>query len=123
MSEYKRLERLAKSLIPRFDRRGDDRPNYQLADARHMINELGLQMSPEALKHLLSQDAILDDFLMSIIELESYLKRRVVLDDMTIDPDLTPRVYEEPTVIGFSIERKGKEIVFAEYDFPRKPIE
>lgn len=120
MSEYKRIERLIKSLIPRFDRRPTD-ANYQLADVRHMINELGLHMTPGALQHVLADDKIVDDFLMSIIELERYLGKRVVLEDMTIDPELVPRVYEEDGVIGFSVEAKDQEIVFAEY--PYSPIQ
>jgi hypothetical protein len=113
MSEFKRLERLVKSLIPRIPRA--ENRQYQLSDARHMINDLGLQMPPEVMAYLLSRDAILDDFIMSIYALERELGRKVVTDFGVIDEALDPKVYVEDGEVGFSVTRKGRELIFAEY--------
>jgi hypothetical protein len=115
MSEFKRLERLVRSLIPRFPR--DPKRQYALADARHMINELGLQMPPEVLSFLVSDDAILDDFIHSIYDLEARLGRKVIDAHGAIDAALDPQVYVEGGEVGFSITHRGKEMVFAEYRF------
>lgn len=112
--EFSRLKRLAKSLIPRFPK-GKER-YYTPSDARMMINELGLQMSPEVLKYLVSRDAILDDFINSIYQLEQEIRKRVVTEFGTIDHEYEPRVYVEGQVVGFSVTYKNEEIVFAEYE-------
>jgi hypothetical protein len=116
MSEFKRLERLVKALIPRLPRA--ENRQYQLADARHMINDLGMHIPPEVLAYLLAQDAILDDFLMSIYALEKELRRKVVTEFATIDEALEPKVYVEEALIGFSVTHKARELVFAEYQLP-----
>lgn len=113
MSDYKRLERMIRSLIPRFPR-AEDR-QYSLKDARNMINELGLQMPADVLDFLVSRDTILDDFINSIHDLEAKLRRKVVNDHGEIDEELEPKVYVEEDEVGFSVTHKGKEIVFAEY--------
>ena len=113
MSEFKRLERIVKSLIPRIPR-AEDR-QYQLSDARHMINDLGLQMPPEVMAYLLERDTILDDFIMSIYALERELRRKVITDFDTIDEALDPKVYVEGNEVGFSVTHQGRELVFAEY--------
>lgn len=115
MSDFKRLERLVKALIPRLPR-AEDR-QYQLSDARHMINDLGLQMPPEVLAYLIERDAILDDFLMSVYGLERELRRKVVTDFGVIDEALDPKVYIEDGTVGFSVTHKGRELVFAEYAY------
>jgi len=114
MSEYKRLKRVLKSLIPSFPR--DEDRQYSLADARNMINDVGLQMSAEVLDKLVSKDKILDDFLSNIYYLESDIGRKVVTDYATIDMKYNPRVYVEGDLVGFSVTHKGEEIVFAEYE-------
>lgn len=118
MSEFKRLSRLIKSAIPRFPR-GKDR-QYQLSDARMMITDLGMQMSPEALAFMTEDDNKLDDFLMNIYHLESDIRKKAITEFATIDLDLSPKVYEEDGKLGFSVLHKDEEIVFAEYDFPPK---
>ncbi|MEL6624890.1 MAG: hypothetical protein AAFQ83_05975 [Bacteroidota bacterium] len=113
--DFKRLKRLIKSVIPRFTTTSAG-SRYRLEDAKVMINDLGLQMSPETLAKMLSRDDILDDFLMSIHELERDLKQKVITDFYTIDPLLAPKVYDLGKEVGFTIiSRKGEEIVFAEY--------
>lgn len=115
MSEFKRLERIVRSLIPRFP--SNAKRNYSLADARHMINELGIQMPPNVLEYLVSDDAILDDFLSGIYDLETRLKRKVTDEYQSIDQGLDPKVYIEDGEVGFSITHKARELVFAEYRF------
>lgn len=114
MSELKRLERIVRSLIPRIPR--DPDRQYSLADARNMINELGLQMPPEVMAYLLERDAILDDFISSIYDLEARLNRKVVQPQGTLDEQLQPRVRVEEGKVAFTIEHRGQEKVFAEYD-------
>ena len=116
MSDFKRLERLAKSLIPRIPR--DEDRQYTLEDARMMLTDLGLQMSPAVLRFLTEDDNKLDDFLMNVYQLEQKFRRKVITDFATLAPDLDPKVYVEDGKAGFSVTRKGKEIVFAEYDLP-----
>lgn len=116
MSELRRLERLAKSLIPRIPR-GEDR-QYTLEDARHMINELGLQMSPEALAFMTGDSNRLDDFLMNVYHLEEKVGKKVTTDSRSIDERYEPKVYEEDGTLAFSVTWRGKERVFAEYQVP-----
>lgn len=118
MSEYKRLKRVLKSLIPRFPK--DEDRQYSLADARNMINDVGLQMSSEVLEKIVSKDKLLDDFLDDIYYLESDIGRKVVTDYATIDMKYNPRVYVEGDLVGFSITHKGEEIVFAEYELNKR---
>lgn len=120
MSDFKRIQRLAKSLIPRFPK---NREKYwEHSDVRNMINDLGLQMSPEVLSKLVNNDQVLDDFISSIYQLERRINREVITEFATIDTDYDPKVYVEDGEVGFSITHKGKEIVFAEYklgDLPK----
>lgn len=118
MSDYNRLKRVLKSLIPRFPR--DEDRQYSLEDARNMINDVGLQMSAEILRKLVEDDKILDDFLSNIYFLESDIGRKVVSSYATIDMKYNPRVYVEDDLVGFSITYKGEEIVFAEYELDKR---
>ena len=113
MSEFKRFKRLAKSLIPRFPR-GDEK-YYTREDARNMINDLGLQISPEALEALVNSETVLEDFTNSIYELERKIRKKVVTDFATIDLEFEPHVYEEDGRVGFTILHRGDEILFADY--------
>ncbi|MCI4667878.1 MAG: hypothetical protein MRZ79_06930 [Bacteroidia bacterium] len=118
-SEYKRLKRVAKSLIPRFNK-SPNRKHYQLNDAKHMLNELGMQMSPALLKYLTEDDRNLDEFIDGIYALEDELGVPVVNEFGSVRPDLSPQVYvvTEERVIGFSVVYGGEEIVFVEYTIP-----
>lgn len=116
MSEFKRFQRLAKSLIPRFPKGGER--TYSPEDARMMINDLGMQIPADALAHLVESDEILDDFINSIYQLEHKWKKRVVTDYSCIDPELDPKVYVADGVIAFTVKGKKGEVIFAEYDWP-----
>ena len=113
MSEFKRVERIIRSLVPRFPRNRDR--HYSLTDARNILNELGLQMSPEALAYMLAEDTRMDDFINAIYDLESRLGKKTVNESGNLDEELEPKVYEEEGDLGFSVTHRGKEYVFAEY--------
>lgn len=113
MSEFKRLQRLARSVVPRFARTGEH--EYTISDARNMINDLATDLSPAALEYLVSRADVLDDFLSAVYQLQDKLGRKVVTEFASIDPALSPKAYEEDGIAGFSVTHKGKEIVFAEY--------
>ncbi|MEO0896101.1 MAG: hypothetical protein AAFY71_06880 [Bacteroidota bacterium] len=118
-TEYKRIKRLVKSLIPRMNRKAGRR-NYKLEDARHMINELGMQMPAELLSYLIEDNKVLDDFATSVQALEDELDMEVVDQFSSFFPDLEPKVYIERSenVVGFTINTGGEEIIFAEYPLP-----
>lgn len=113
MSDLQRLERIAKSLIPRIPR-GANR-QYKLEDARNMINDLGMQLSPEALAFLIDNDVFLDDFLMGVYHLEGLTGQKVTTDFATIDDKFSPKAYEQDGKIVFTAMWKDKERVFAEF--------
>ncbi|MEM9985063.1 MAG: hypothetical protein AAF804_08195 [Bacteroidota bacterium] len=114
MSEFKRLERIIRSLIPRFPRNRDR--YYSITDARNILNELGLHMSPEALAFMLAEDTRMDDFINAIYDLEARLGKKAVDESGNLDEGLDPKVYEEDGELGFSVTHRGKEYVFAEYE-------
>ncbi|RMG56200.1 MAG: hypothetical protein D6722_26840 [Bacteroidetes bacterium] len=116
MSDFARLQRLAKSLIPNFGR--DRSRHYDHDDARNIINDLGLQIPPPVLAFLVTSDTILEDFVTSLYELEAHLRKPVVTESATLDSAFMPQVYVEPHQVAFSVTHKGKEVIFAEYDLP-----
>ena len=117
MSDFKRLQRILKSRIPRFPKGSDY--SYTLEDARMMITDLGLELSPKAFEYLTHTDVVLDDFNTGVYLLEDRIGRRITTEFNIIDPELEPKVYEEEGVVGFSIKHKKQELVFAEYEIPK----
>jgi len=116
MSELHRLQRIIKSVIPHTPRSADRR--YDFGDARMMINDLGMELSPKTLAHLVNSDTVLDDFIHSVYELEHKLGRKSTTDLSIFDPELQPKVYEEGKRVLFTIVIKGEEWIFAEYEIP-----
>lgn len=114
MSEFERFTRLVKSIIPRFS--DSEYQSYALADAKMMINELGLSMSPATLAYLISKDDILDDFLDGVYALEKKAGGKVITDSATIMTDYDPKVYEKEDKVVFTAKIEGEEYLFAEYD-------
>ena len=59
----------------------------------------------------MERDAILDDFINSIYELERKLRRKVVTDMATIDEELNPQVYarfrSNPSKDGLLTRNRG----------------
>ncbi|GAB4416943.1 MAG: hypothetical protein OHK0039_26720 [Bacteroidia bacterium] len=111
--DFKRLQRMARSLVPRFPRNRDR--YYSHADARNIINDLGMSIPPAVLADLVGDDEVLDDFINSLYELEQTLGKQVVTPYATLDEAWTPRVYVADGLVAFTITRKGKEMIFAEY--------
>lgn len=118
MSEYNRLKRILKSVIPRFPK-GSDR-QYNHSDAKMILNDLGMEIPAKVLAKMMSSDAILEDFVNNLYHLEADIRKRVVNEFSVIDPKFEPKVYNEDGMLGFSIRHKGEEIVFAEYRIRRK---
>ncbi|MEM7371496.1 MAG: hypothetical protein AAF587_22980 [Bacteroidota bacterium] len=117
MSDFYRIKRLAKSLVPRFSR--SRTYEYTLSDAHMMITDLGMNIPPEILEKLVSNDRILDDFLTSIYQLEKEIRQTAITEFATIKPELEPKVYLEDGMVGFTIMHKGEELVFAEYAYKK----
>ena len=113
MSDYYRLKRLVKSIIPRFPD-GNDR-QYTPSDARLIITDLAMNISPENLEALVENDMILDDFIGSLYELEHEVRKKIVNDLGVIDPTFLPKAYQEGGVVGFAISYRGEDLIFAEY--------
>ncbi|MEL6193397.1 MAG: hypothetical protein AAFR66_15165 [Bacteroidota bacterium] len=116
MSDFKRLERIIKSRLPRFPK--DIDYTYSVKDARNMINDLGLSLSPEALAYLTETETILDDFLEGVYHVENRFKKRVANEQAFLKEEFSPKVYEEDGKAIFTLTHRGKEYIFAEYDLP-----
>ncbi len=124
MSEYNRLKRVVRSLMPDFTtRRKDIKQYYDVDDARMMINELGMQIPPKILKGLLNSDAALDEFVNGVYLVEDEIKRKIVTNRSIIDPQYQPQVHLEENLIGFTITHKREEIIFAEFKLNYKKKE
>lgn len=116
MSQLKRLERLVKSLVPRFPR--DPKRQYTLDDARMMINEMGMDLQPQTLAYLVDNEEFLDEFINSVYHVENKLGKGIITESATIDPIYEPQAYEEDGNVGFTVKLRRKEVVFAEYEIP-----
>ena len=116
MSELYRLKRIVKSLIPRTPRQAERR--YSYGDARLMINDLALDLSPETLEYLVETDTVLEDFVLSVYELEYMLGRKATTEISVFDPGLSPKAYDESPRVVFTVQYEGQEWVFAEYQIP-----
>lgn len=114
MSTFNRLERIVKSWV------GKARRNvyYDFDDARAILNELGLQMSPEALAHMTSSDLIMQEFLDCVYAAEDVIGRDLIQHNKEINPLYEPKVYEEDGWIIFTITRRTKELVYGEFPMP-----
>jgi len=116
MSEYQRLKRVVRSLMPEFSTRRRDVSQYYAAeDARMMINELGMQIPPKVLKALSNSEVALEDFINGVYLVEDEIGRKIVTDRSIIDSQYKPKVYLEDNLIGFTIFHRGEEIIFAEF--------
>lgn len=116
MSEYNRLKRVVRSMIPEFSsRRKDIDQYYDTGDARMMINELGMQIPPKVLKALGNSDVALEEFINGIYLVEDEINKTIVTDRSILDPTYEPKVYLEDGRIGFTVSHKGEEIIFAEF--------
>jgi len=119
MSDFKRLQRIAKSMIPRLSFRSQ--AEHSMEDARDMINDLGIQIPPKALALLLSKDEILDDFAEGVVALKREIKRDVLDEFGLIDAELEPQVLVDGQTVAFFVMHKKESLIFAEYTLPELP--
>lgn len=121
MSEFNRIKRIVGSWVGNV-RRGKKRrlAQYQDDDALLILNDLGLQMSPEALEYLAGNSTLREDFLIQVYAAEDDLGLDLIKDNVMIDPALDPKVYELEGKIGFTISWKKEEYMIAEFEFPKK---
>ncbi len=113
MSEFKRLQRLLKSLIPSFSNRSSS--NYQYEDATLMINDLSYTIQPEKLEYLLSRNEALYEFIQGVEKIEIRTGKSLINDVGTIDSSFQPQGHEEGDRVWFTITYKGKERTIASY--------
>jgi hypothetical protein len=118
MSEFSRLNRLVKALVPNFSKSRER--YYSFDEARMMIADLGMAIPPEMLAKLLDTDALLDEFINSLYQLEDEIgKGSIVTESSTIMADYQPSVHVEDNKIAFSVTYKKlfqtHQTVFVEY--------
>ena len=116
MSEYKRLRRVLKSLMPDFGgRRRDVDDYYDQKDAINIVNELAMEIPPKVFKGLINSERALDDIITGIYLVEDEIGEPIVNDHKIIDLQFEPKVYIEEGVMGFTVSTGKEEIVFAEF--------
>lgn len=119
MSELKRLKRVFDSWLGQARKRKKRRlGTYDQDDARMIITELAMQMSPEATVYMTDDSTRREDFLMQIYAAEDELDVDLILDNHQIDPRWDPKVYEEDGKIVFAATVGKDEYVIAEFAFP-----
>lgn len=121
MSEFQRLKRAVSSWIGGVRHRKKRRlATYQDDDALLILNDLGWKMSPEALEHVAGNSLRREDFLMQIYAAEDDLGVDLIRDNVMLNPDLNPKVYEVESKIGFTVVVKGEEYLIAEFPWEKK---
>lgn len=115
MSNFIRLLRVAKAWTGKLRRT----VYYDTADARMILNELGMQMSPAALEYMTSSDLIMEEFLQCIYEAEEVLGKSLISEGgMQISPVWKTRVLEADGILVFTLMDGKKEKIFAEFRMP-----
>lgn len=120
MSNIERLKRVVTSWVGglRKKRRSSV---YEQDDPRMIINDLGLQLSPEALSFIADSSFHREDMLMQIYAAEEELDRDLVVDNVRLDPVYSPKVYESFDRIAVTMIINGDEVVV--FEFSRKERE
>ena len=93
MSNIDRLKRVVKSWYAGL-RKKRRSAVYEQDDPRMIINDLGLQMSPEGLAFIADSSFHREDMLMQIYAAEEELDRDLVVDNTHLDPVYSPKVYD-----------------------------
>ena len=117
MSVRNRLKRVVKSWTGVLSR---NEIYYSYDDARMILTELGMDMSPEAFAYLTGSQEIMDEFLGQVSAVEKKLGINIILDNSRIDPELSPQVYEIDGEIIITILDKGVESILVEFPFEEK---
>ncbi|MFN8393309.1 MAG: hypothetical protein U0176_01405 [Bacteroidia bacterium] len=121
MSEYQRLKRVVNSWIGNVRLRKKRRSaTYQDDNALMILSELGWKMSPAALEYVSGNSIRREDFLMQIYAAEDDLGVDLIRDNVMLNPDLDPQVYEVEDKIGITVKHKGEEYLVAEFPWEKK---
>lgn len=115
MSNLQRLKRLTKSWIGSLRKRRRS-ASYEQDDPRMIINELGLQMSPETLTFLADSSYHREDLLVQIHGAEEELDIDLIRNNVEIDPIWDPKVYEDDSLILFTVVVDEEEVIIVEFD-------
>ncbi|MFM2374945.1 MAG: hypothetical protein RLZZ165_41 [Bacteroidota bacterium] len=116
MSEFQRLKRVVNSWIGGARHHKKRRlATYQADDALLILNGLGWKMSPKALEYLAGNSLRREDFLMQIYAAEDSLGVDLIRDNVMLNPDVDPKVYEVEGKIGITAMVKGEEYLIAEF--------
>lgn len=114
MSNIDRLKRVVTTWVGSMRKRR--RPAvYEQDDPRMIINDLGLQLSQEALSLIADNNFYREDMLVQIYAAEEELDRDLVVDNIQLDPQYSPKVYEDENRITVSILIEGEEVVIIEF--------
>lgn len=117
MSEFYRIKRIVNSWLgSRHKRRRS--ATYEQDDPRMILNDLGLQMSPEALAFVADSSFRREDMLMQIYAAEEELDVDLVLDNVQIDPIWDPKVYVGDQKFAVTVVVRKQEVVVIEFDYP-----
>ncbi len=121
MANIDRLKRVVGSWVGSFRKRR--RPGvYEQDDPRMIINNLGLQLSPEALSFIVDSQFHREDMLMQIYAAEEELDCDLVVDNTRLDPARSPKVYEEKDQIAITVTVKGEEIVVVHFSRKKEDL-
>lgn len=121
MSEFQRLKRVVNSWIGNVRLRKKRRlATYQDDDALLILSEMGWKMSPAALEYVSGNSTRREDFLQQIYAAEDDLGVDLIRDNVMLNPDLDPKVYEVEDKIGFTVTYKGEEYLVAEFAWEKK---
>lgn len=114
MSELRKLKRLVNSWMGSM-RKARREAEYKEDDPRMIINELGLQLSPEGLKFIADDSFRREDMLMQIYAAEEELDVDLVKANVMLDPIWEPKVYEEKNRIAITVVVDRDEVIIIEF--------
>ena len=117
MSNIDRLKRVVRSWVGGLRKRRRTAV-YEKDDPRMIINDLGLQMSPEGLAFIADSSFHRQDMLVQIHAAEEALDRDLVISNSYLDPAYSPKVYEEEDRIVVTMIIRDEEVVI--FEFSRK---
>ena len=117
MSEFYRIKRIVNSWLGSRNKRRRS-ATYEKDDPRMILNDLGLQMSPEALAFVADDSFRREDMLMQIYAAEEELDVDLVLDNVRFDPIWDPKVYVGDQKFAITVVVRREEVVVVEFDYP-----
>lgn len=115
MSDLNRLRRIAFSWKGLYKSDFEDKQFY---DGMMILTNQGYQMRAETLAWLTDSETRKEDFVQDILAAEKELNLEMVINFNEIDPDLSPKVYEEDGKVIFTISEGKEEIVYCEMELP-----